>query len=190
MNTPAAAPDPATTLSRRTWLEAVAAAWVFPACHAAAQPVSAAAEEALAPPLPLVGSRLEVPRLGLLDGSVFEPAQAKGKPLLVYWWASTCPFCALQSPSMDTFWKRHRGAGLQMVALSVDRTPEAAAAYLKQAGYRFPAGWASPAWRQTFPKPKGLPVTLLRGEDGRVKLAERGQLFDEDVQAMAQLFKT
>jgi hypothetical protein len=137
--------------------------------------------------LPALGTALSVPRLVMLDGSVYEPAQAEGKPLLVYWWASTYPFCALQSPSMDAFWKRHRASGLQMVALSVDRTPEAAAAYLKKTGYSFPAGWTSPAWRKTFPKPKGLPITLLRGVDGRLKLAEKGQMFDEDVQAIAQL---
>ncbi len=176
----------AATFSRRAWL-GTAAALASPWPSAWAQPASAAAEEALAPPLPVLGTRLELPRLVLLDGSVFEPAQAHGKPLLVYWWASTCPFCALQSPSMDAFWKRHRGSGLQMVALSVDRTPEAAAAYLKKTGYSFPAGWTSPQWRKTFPKPRGLPITLLSGVDGRLKLAEKGQLFDEDVQAMAQL---
>jgi hypothetical protein len=181
---PMPASDSAATWSRRAWL-GTAAALASP--RSWAQPASAAAEEALAPPLPPVGSTLKVPRLVLLDGSVYEPAQAEGKPLLVYWWASTCPFCALQSPSMDAFWKRHRGSSLQMLALSVDRTPEAAAAYLKKTGYSFPAGWTSPQWRQAFPKPKGLPITLLRGVDGRLKLAEKGQLFDEDVQAMAQL---
>ena len=35
---------------------------------AAAQPASAAAEEAKAPPLPAVGSRLVVPRIERLDG--------------------------------------------------------------------------------------------------------------------------
>jgi thiol-disulfide isomerase/thioredoxin len=178
----------APALSRRAWL-GTAAALAAPWSSVWAQPASAAAEEAQAPPMPALGSELKVPRVVLLDGSVYEPAQADGKSLLVYWWASTCPFCALQSPSMDAFWKRHRASGLQMLALSVDRTPEAAAAYLKKTGYSFPAGWTSPAWRKTFPKPKGLPITLLRGVDGRLKLAEKGQMFDEDVQAIAQLLR-
>ena len=174
--------------SRRRWLQSTGAAGalaVMPRLQA--QPVSAAAEEAQAPPMPAVGSVLNLPRITLLDGTVVDPAGTAGKPLLVYWWSSTCPFCAQQSPSMDQFWQAQKARGLQMVALSIDKKPEDAQAYLARKGYRFPVAWASPDWRKGFPKPKGLPITLLRGRDGRLLLAERGQMFAEDVQAMAQL---
>lgn len=175
--------------ARRRWLLGTAAAALAgsPWATALAQPASAAAEEAKAPPLPPLGSALQVPRLTLLDGRVFEPAQAQGQPLLVYWWSSTCPFCALQSPSMDKLWQSQKGRGLQMLALSIDKKPEDAAAYLKAKGYSFPAGWASPEWRKAFPKPRGLPITLLRGRDGQLLLAEKGQMFAEDVEAIAGL---
>lgn len=174
--------------ARRRWILGSAVAWAgFPWASAWGQPASAAAEEAKAPPLPALGSPLTLPRLTLLDGSVFEPAGAEGQPLLVYWWSSTCPFCALQSPSMDKLWRSQKGRGLQMVALSIDRKPEDASAYLKARGYSFPSAWASPDWRKTFPKPRGLPITLLRGRDGKLLLAERGQMFPEDVEAIAAL---
>ncbi|MBW8314720.1 MAG: TlpA family protein disulfide reductase [Hydrogenophaga sp.] len=152
-----------------------------------AQPVSAAAEEAKAPPLPALGSPLALPRIALLDGTVYEPSASAGQPLLVYWWSSTCPFCALQSPSMDQLWQSQKARGLQMVALSIDKKPEDAVAYLKKKGYSFPAAWASPDWRKAFPKPRGLPITLLRGRDGKLLLAEKGQMFAEDVEAIAAL---
>lgn len=175
---------------RRQWLARAGAAALAlgnPWSLAGAQPASAAAEEARAPALPPLGTQLVVPPIHLLDGALFDPAQRAGQPLLVYWWSSTCPFCALQSPSMDKLWQSQRGKGLQMLALSVDRQPAAASAYLLQKGYSFPAAWASPAWRSSFPKPRGLPVTLLRGSDGRLLLAERGQMFAEDVEALAEL---
>ena len=176
--------------SRRDWLRmaALTVAAGTTGHRAWAQPVSEMAAEAKAPPVPPVGSELKVPRITLLDGSEFDPTQASGKPLLVYWWSSTCPFCALQSPAMDKFWKAHKGQnGLMMLALSIDKKPEAAVAYLKGHGYSFPSAWASPEWRKAFPKPKGLPITLLRGVDGKLILAEKGQMFDEDVQAMGSL---
>lgn len=183
------ADTPNAVRARRRWLLGTAAAALagHPWASAWAQPASAAAEEAQAPPLPLIGSELKLPRLTLLDGSVFEPSRAEGRPLLVYWWSSICPFCALQSPSMDKLWQSQKGRGLNMVALSIDKKPEDAATYLKAKGYTFPAGWASPEWRKTFPKPRGLPITLLRGRDGKLLLAERGQMFAEDVEAMADL---
>jgi len=181
-------PSTASGWSRRRWLQAGGAAGLTSALPAAlAQPVSAAAEESRAPPMPAVGAKLDLPRIELLDGSMYEPAASTGKPLLVYWWASTCPFCALQSPSMEKLWLSQRSRGLQMVALSVDKKAQDAQAYLTRKRYSFPAAWTSSDWRKAFPKPKGLPITLLRGRDGRVLLAERGQMFDEDVEAIAQL---
>ena len=121
------------------------------------------------------------------NGETVDLSAWRGKPLLVYWWSSTCPFCAVQSPFMETLWRAQRGKGLQMLALSIDKQPEAATAYLAKKGYSFPAAWASPLWRKAFPKPKGLPITLLAGADGRLKAAEKGQMFEEDVLALAQL---
>lgn len=190
MNTPLRSPElPAANLDRRHWLVGTTALalGLAPWPRALAQPASAAAEEAKAPPLPALGTPLMLPRIPLLGGGVFEPAQAEDKPLLVYWWSSTCPFCALQSPSMEKLWQAQKGKGLQMVALSIDKKPEDAVAYLQKKGYSFPAAWASPEWRKAFPKPKGLPITLLRGRDGKLVLAEKGQMFAEDVEAIAGL---
>lgn len=152
---------------------------------AQAQTTSEAALEAKAPALPRQGSVLNVPDIALLDGTPFRaPA---GQPLLVYWWASTCPFCALQSPSMQALWQAQRQRGLNMVALSIDKTADEARAYLHKRGYTFPAAWASPEWRRHFPKPKGLPITLLLDGQRKVVLAEKGQMFAEDVEAIGQM---
>ena len=149
-----------------------------------AQTPSEAALEARAPALPAIGSVLQVPDIALLDGSLFRaPSQ---QPLLVYWWSSTCPFCALQSPSMQALWESQRQRGLRMVALSIDKSAEDARAYLLKRGYTFPAAWASPPWRSQFPKPKGLPITLLLDGQRKVVMAEKGQMFAEDVEAIAQ----
>lgn len=150
---------------------------------------SSAATEAKAGPLPAVGAPLTLPEVPLLDGGVFRPAQAEGQVLVIYWWASTCPFCALQSPEMQKLWDAQRALGargLQLLTLSIDRKPEDAVSYLKKKHYTFPAGFVTPAIQRVLPKPKGLPITLVRGRDGRVLQAERGQLFPEDVELLAR----
>lgn len=158
-----------------------------PAQQAAPAP-SSAAVEAQAGPLPAVGTPLPLPEVALLDGSVFRPAQAEGRVLVIYWWASTCPFCALQSPEMQKLWlaERNKPQGLQLLTLSIDRKREDAVAYLKKKGYTFPAGYVTPEIQRVLPKPKGLPITLVRGRDGRVLQAERGQMFAEDVELLAR----
>jgi thiol-disulfide isomerase/thioredoxin len=134
-------------------------------------------------PLPLLGSTLAVPALTLLDGSAWGPDQAQGKVLVVYWWASWCPFCAEQSPHMDALWRMHRSQGLALMALSIDKQPAAASAHLKAKGYGFPVAMATQA-AAVWPKPRGLPVVVVRGRDGKVVYAESGSLFPEDVQGL------
>ena len=180
--------DPARGLSRRSCIGLLTAGATLSIKTSWAQPASEAAEEAKAPPLPALGSRLSVPPIALLGGGQFDPDQSRGRPLLVYWWSSTCPYCALQSPSMEALWRGLQARGAQLLTLTIDKKPEAAMAYLAKRGYTFPTGWASPAWRKQYPKPKGLPITLVADAEGRLVVAEKGQMFPEDVEDLAKYF--
>ena len=109
----------------------------------------------------------EVP---LLDGAMFRPADADGQLLVVYWWASWCPFCAQQTPLMEKLWRAHRTKGLRLLGLSVDRKTEDARDCMARRGYTFPSGLLTPVVARVQPKPKGLPETVVRGGVGKVLL--------------------
>lgn len=151
--------------------------------------LSAAEMERSAPELPAVGSALRLPTVALLDGGAFNAAQSQGQITVMYWWSSTCPFCAQQSPEMQKLWQAYQGKGLQFLALSVDKKPQDAQAYLLKKGYTFPSAWVSPEVHKVLPKPKGLPVTLVLGRDSRVLQAEKGQMFAEDVAELSKWLK-
>ena len=167
------------TLSRRallSWLPALSLAGASASGHAQKAPL----------PLPAVGAPLPLVAAPLIGGGQFDPQQAEGRPVVLYWWASWCPFCALQSPEVQKLWAAQAGRGLQVLALSIDQKAEDARAYLQKRGYTFPAVWLSPDLARAYPKPDGLPVTVVRGKDGRVAQAEKGQLFAEDVAELAR----
>lgn len=147
-------------------------------------PVPAAETKLL--PLPSVGSVLALPEVALFGGRTFNPTEANGQVLVLYWWASWCPFCEQQSPLMEKLWKTQHKRGLQMLALSIDKKREDATAYLQKKGYTFPAGLVTPDIARILPKPRGLPVTVVRGRDGKVLQAEMGQLFPEDVEQLSR----
>jgi hypothetical protein len=92
----------------------------------------------------------------------------------------------MQNPDMQKLWLAQKDRGLHMLALSVDRKRDDATSYLQKKGYTFPAAWVTPDIARALPKPKGLPVTVMRGRDGRVLQAEKGQLFPEDVEQLAR----
>ena len=142
-----------------------------------------------APP-PKVGSVLRLPDVRLLDGRLWSPLGVQGKALVVYWWASWCPFCAVQSPHIEALWRTQKDHGLEVLALSIDRLPAHANAYIKTKGYSFPAGMLTPQVAKMLPKPRGLPVVVVvkvNGQDGRsgkVVFAEGGEMFPEDIEGL------
>lgn len=174
-------------IDRRRLITASAALAASPALRAQGSPqAEAAARERDAPPLPAVGATLTVPALDLLDGGRFDPAQARGRVLLLYWWASWCPFCALVTPHVNKLWLAQRERGLMLQTLSIDRRADDARAYLRKHGYEFPVALVNTDVHKALPKPKGLPITVVLGRDGKVVQAESGELYPEDVQALAR----
>jgi len=169
--------------TRRRALSGLAGSLLAPASIFVPAPARSEDKEA---PAPRVGSKLALPDLTLLDGSTFRAGEADGLVMVLYWWASWCPFCAQQSPYMDKLWTTHSSRGLRMLGLSIDRKAEDASSYLARKGYSFPAGLVTPVVARALPKPRGLPVTVVRGRDGRVLAAETGQLFPEDVEQIAR----
>lgn len=166
-------------LDRRQWARLLAASLA-----ATALPVARAGEALKR--VPELGSLLRLPDAPLLEGGEFKATAAQGRVVVVYWWASWCPFCAQVTPHIQKLWQTQRERGLQVLGLSIDQDPAAARAYRARRGYDFPSAWVSPAVEAVLPKPQGLPVTLVRARDGRVVAAETGQLFPEDVEGLAR----
>lgn len=91
--------------------------------------------------LPAVGSVLALSEVALFDGRTFKPTDSNGQVLVVYWWASWCPFCEQQSLLMEKLWKSQRVHGLQILALSIDKKREDATAYLQKKATLSPLVW-------------------------------------------------
>ena len=166
-------------LSRRTVLQTSALALVAPAWAQGSQS-----------PLPKLNSRLTLPDVKLLGGEMWTPQNNPARALVVYWWASWCPFCAVQSPHIEALWRAQKANGLGVLALSIDKQETAASGYMKSKGYSFPAGMLTLDVAKMLPKPKGLPVVLVlkidkaKPREGNVVFAESGEMFPEDIEGL------
>ncbi len=89
-----------------------------------------------------------MPSIKRLDGTPF--TADLNQVLVLYWWASTCPFCALQSPEMDKLYRAMAPKGMAFLGLSIDKTPQRAQDYLKLKGYVWPLGLGH---ARSLPKP-------------------------------------
>src|SRR6218665_3969414 len=117
-------PDPARRRAVRllTGLPALAVGGVLPAGSARSAPRGT--------PLPRTGEPLALPDVPLFDGSLFKAEAAAGQVVVLYWWASWCPFCAVQSPEIQKLWERNRSRGLSVLGIATDARIDAAKAYM------------------------------------------------------------
>ena len=53
----------------------------------------------------------QMTNLKRLDACVWSASNVQQKTLVVYWWASWCPFCAAQSPHIEALWRAWKDKG-------------------------------------------------------------------------------
>lgn len=122
----------------------------------------------------------------LLDGTTLSASQLEGRVVVVEFWASWCPFCARQNPHLEALQREAGGQGLEILTFSIDKDPAMARAYLAGHGYTFRAAQADSETLRQFDLRKGLPVLFVIDATGRVVRREVGEMFPEDLRALAQ----
>jgi len=72
------------------------------------------------------------------DGRQFRLSEHRGKVVFINFWATWCPPCREEMPSMERLYVRQRDRRFTMVAVSLDSSPTVVAPYLKRSGLTFP----------------------------------------------------
>ncbi len=147
----------------------------------------------LALPLPVmsqtvwkVGDRVTLPPLELLDGQSVDWAKLLGKVVVLEFWGTWCPFCARQNPILDKFYRDHQAKGLEVITISLDKTKDAASAYMKKGGYAFKAGMATPAWQAIYKQRRGLPQLMVIDRSGKLVMIEVREMLEDDIRDIAK----
>ncbi len=105
----------------------------------------------------------------LLDGGTFDLAKARGKVVVLSFWATWCAPCRTEMPILDAAARAHLGEGLQVVGLSVDRLKARPDVERVAAGVSYPSGLALEASVNGFGAPRALPQTFVIDRHGVVR---------------------
>jgi thiol-disulfide isomerase/thioredoxin len=101
------------------------------------------------------------------DGSLLKLSSLKGKVVLLNFWATWCPPCREEIPSMMKLQKSMNGKPFQMVAVSIDEGGKPAIdSFFKESGFALPtyvdpSGGASKIFGIT-----GVPETFIIDKQG------------------------
>ncbi|MFQ5896558.1 MAG: TlpA disulfide reductase family protein [Nitrospinota bacterium] len=67
-----------------------------------------------------------------LNGKEVSLSQYKGKVVLLNFWATWCPPCRLEMPTMEKAYRKYKPKGFEVVAVSVDAGPKSAVRHFLQ----------------------------------------------------------
>ena len=104
----------------------------------------------------------------LIDGSTFQVG--KGKPLVIHFWAISCPACKLEAPNIETVSKEY-----DVLSIAVNSgSNEKVKAYMQENGLHFKIlNDVDGAWATEF-KIEVYPTTFIYDAQGDLKFTEVG----------------
>jgi thiol-disulfide isomerase/thioredoxin len=119
-----------------------------------------------------------------LEGAAKPLADYRGKLVLLNFWASWCPPCLREMPSMERLRLKMAGRPLEIVALNSAETAEEVNAYLSTMKLGFPVlldpdGSNTRRW-----KVFALPTSFLLDADGRVRYVLTGPIEWDEAEAV------
>ncbi|GAB4282886.1 MAG: TlpA disulfide reductase family protein [Deferrisomatales bacterium] len=112
--------------------------------------------------------------LPALDGSRVQLSDLRGKVVFVNLWATWCPPCRKEMPSMVELYRRFRGRGLEILAVSQDRDVEALRAFVGRFRLPFPVLLDTDKRVYGLYRATGVPETHLIDKEGRLQASVIG----------------
>jgi peroxiredoxin len=98
------------------------------------------AQEPVKQTLPRVEQAFAAPDFTLTSesGKTYHLADFRGQVVLINFWATWCPPCRREMPSMDRMWKKIKGKGVQVFAINVGENADTIFEFLGSYPVNFP----------------------------------------------------
>ena len=94
--------------------------------------------------------------------------------MLLNFWATWCPPCREEMPSMERLYQRYQDRGFTILALSIDRNVAAVPGFVEGFRLTFPIGLDPEAAVAKLYRVRALPTTVLIDRAGQVVAGAAG----------------
>ena len=121
-----------------------------------------------------------------LDGNAVRLADLRGKAVWINFWASWCPPCQFETPTIRSMDRRYAGRGLEIVAIQVQQTVEAGRDYASRYELEYTIG--ADVTGSFFHLYRGfaLPTQFFIDPEGRLRHIVNGPLDEARAAALIE----
>lgn len=121
-------------------------------------------------------------------GQLVKSSDYAGKPVIIHFWATWCPYCKKLQPGLDRLYKKYSDQGLEMIAISFwedeGATPQAS---LDERGHSFKTLVEGDHVARELFGVKGTPTTVFIDKNGYILAKTR--ISDPDDPRLEQVIK-
>lgn len=134
-------------------------------------------------------ARKPVPEVALeLDqGGAFKPADAKGKVLVLDFWATWCGPCKASFPKVDAIYRKHKAEGLEVVAINEDDEHSKVPAFVSETKVSFAIAFDKDGKAAESFGVQTMPSSFVIDRRGVVRYAHSGYHPDDAAQIEAEI---
>ena len=105
-----------------------------------------------------------------LDGKMVSLADYKGKVVFLNIWATWCPPCREEMPSMENLYKELRGEDFEILAVSIDTSgAKVVAPFVKEYHLSFPILLDPKGATKSLYGTTGVPESFIINKEGRIE---------------------
>lgn len=110
-----------------------------------------------------------------LEGNQISLSTYKGRVVLLNFWATWCPPCRLEMPTMEKAYRKYRDKGFEVVAVSVDAGPKSSVkSFLRELGLSFQVLLDPDMETLRAYRGFSLPMTVVIDRQGVIRSRELG----------------
>ena len=135
------------------------------------------------------GAPIDLPVISVLGGDKIDPASWRGKPAIVVFWATHCPYCKRHNAHIEKLYRATQGQSLRVLGVALDTDVAAVRRYMAVNGYSFPVTLDGGVLRQRLTPRRVIPMTCVLDRLGRVVQAIPGEMAEDDVLGFARVLQ-
>ena len=106
--------------------------------------------------------------LPLLSGENATLSSFRGKVVILNFWATWCPPCRAEMPSMEILYKRYKDQGLEILAVDIGENANTVRQFIQKNNYSFPVLLDTTKQTSAIYGVEAIPTTYIIDRNGKI----------------------